>query len=80
MKFVIEFDSAEEMAAYVAERTGQPMELRYALANDLPQSIKVAAQPGSTEDGPVIVLHILSRGTEDAEGIITIGPGETRAV
>lgn len=80
MKFLLEFDSAEEMAAYVAERTGQPMELRYAVANDLPQTIRVAAQPADGPQGPVIVLHIVSRAEPEGEGIITLAPGETKAV
>lgn len=80
MEFVIKFDSAEEMAAFVAEKTGQPMELRYAVTNGLPQTVRLVAEPLSTDHGPVINLHIVSRGTPDQEGMIELAPGDTKAI
>lgn len=79
-RFIIEFESPEEMAMFVAQKTAQPEQMRYALVNGLPQTFKVKAEARNTEQGTVILLHIVSRGEPDDEGTIAVGPGETKAV
>lgn len=81
-RYVIEFDSAEELASFVAQRTGPANDtgLRYALANHLPQTVKVKATPSQDASGPIIVLNVLSRGTESDDLTIDVPSGSSVVV
>lgn len=82
-RFVIEFDSAEELVAFSTAQGGEvTAPAPKLLVSNLPQSIQVKAAPGHLDDGrDCIVLTLLHRGSEDeGPNVITLKPGDSQVV
>lgn len=82
MRYVLEFESADEMQgalAVLSGKAGSEVPEGLSLSNETGQTIAVVARPG--EDGGVLMqihqrnfLETVPRGTP---GVIALGPGQT---